>query len=80
MKFYWLRRVWYKINPKHKDRLFCKIFGREKYKRYALELYNAVNGSSYTDLSDLEIITLDDAVYIKMKNDVAYLISGNIAL
>ena len=80
MKFYWLRRVWYKINPKHKDRLFCKIFGREKYKRYALDLYNAVNGSSYTDLSDLEIITLDDAVYIKMKNDVAYLISGNIAL
>ena len=80
MKFYWLRKVWYRINPKHKDRLFCKIFGREKYKRYALELYNAVNGSDYTDLSDLEIITLDDAVYIKMKNDVAYLVSGNIAV
>lgn len=76
----WVRRIWYRINPKHKDRLFCTIFGKEKYKRYALELYNAVNGSSYSDLRDLEIITLTNAVYIKMKNDVAYLVSGNIAI
>lgn len=76
----WIRRIWYKINPKHKDRLFCTIYGREKYKKYALELYNAVNGTHYSKLSDLEIITLEDAVYIKMKNDVAYLISGTIAV
>lgn len=75
-----LKRIWYRANPKYKDRLFCKVFGREKYKRYALELYNAINNSKYTDPSDLEIITLEDAVYIKMKNDVAYLISGNIAI
>ncbi len=80
MKFNWIRRAWYRINPKHKDRLFCTIFGTEKYKRYALELYNAINGTHYTELSHLEIITLTDAVYIKMKNDVAYLISGTIAL
>lgn len=43
-------------------------------------MYNAVNGSNYTDLSDLEIITLENVVYIKMKNDAAYLIGGNIAL
>ena len=80
MKYNWFKRIWYRINPKHKDRLFCTIFGKEKYKRYALELYNAINGSHYEDLSDLEIVTLTDAVYIKMKNDLAYLISGNIAL
>ena len=80
MIFNWLRKIWYKINPKHKDRLFCVIFGKEKYKRYALELYNAVNKSHYTNLNDLEIITLEDAVYIKMKNDLAYLISGHIAV
>ena len=80
MKHGWLKRIWYRINPKHKDRLFCTIFGTEKYKGYALELYNAVNGSHYTDIGDLAIITLEDAVYIKMKNDMAYLISGNIAL
>ena len=80
MNVNWLKKVWYKINPKYKDRLFCIIFGREKYKRYALELYNAINKSHYTDLSDLEIITLEDAVYIKMKNDVAYLVSDYIAV
>ncbi len=80
MKFNLILKIWYKINPKYKDRLFCKIFGREKHKDYALALYNAVNHSNYSDLSELEIITLEDAVYIKMKNDVAYLISGNIAV
>ena len=74
------RRIWYKINPKHKDRLFCTIYGKEKYKKYALELYNAINNSSYKRLSELEIITLEDAVYIKMKNDVAYLVSDTIAV
>ncbi len=73
-------RIWYKVNPKHKDRLFCRIFGREKYKKYALSLYNAVNGTNYHDLSKLEIITLEDAIYIKMKNDVAYLMCGTISL
>ena len=80
MKSNFILKIWYKINPRYKDKLFCKIFGREKHKDYALELYNAVNNSDYTDPSALEIITLEDAVYIKMKNDVAYLISDNIAV
>jgi len=80
VKFNFFLKIWYRINPRYKDKLFCKIFGREKHKRYALELYNAVNNSSYSDPSMLEIITLEDAVYIKMKNDVAYLMSGNIAV
>ena len=59
MKRGWLKRIWYRINPKHKDRLFCTILGTEKYKGYALELYNAVNGSHYTDPKELAIITLE---------------------
>jgi hypothetical protein len=80
MKIGWIRKLLYRINRKHKDMLFCTIFGREKYKKYALQLYNAVNKSSYTDVSDLEIITLTDAIYMKAKNDVAYLVSGNMAI
>ena len=76
----WIKKLLYRVNPRHKDRLFCTIFGKERYKKYALELYNAVNGSNYRELSDLEIITLEDALYIKMKNDVAYLISESMAL
>lgn len=80
MKTGWIKKIWYRINPKHKDRLFCTIYGKEKYKKYALELYNAINRTDYRNLSDLEIITLEDAVYIKMKNDVAYLVSDTIAV
>ena len=68
------------INPKYKDQLFCTVFGKEKYKRYALSLYNAVNKSHYTDPSELEIITLENVVYLGMKNDAAYLLAGDVAL
>ena len=68
------------INPKYKDQLFCTVFGKEKYKRYALSLYNAVNKSHYTDPSELEIITLENVVYLGMKNDAAYLLAGDVSL
>ena len=74
----WFKRLLYSVNPMFKDSLFRRIFGTEKYKKYALQLYNALNKSEYTRLSDLEIVTLENAVYIRMKNDVAYLICGNL--
>lgn len=61
-----------KVNRKYKDRLFRIVF-REK--EDLLELYNAVNGSSYDNPEELEIMTLEDAIYIRMKNDVAFLLS-----
>lgn len=39
-----------------------------------LELYNAMNGSSYSDPEELEITTLNDVIYMGMKNDTAFLI------
>ena len=57
-------------NKKHKDRVFRKLFGYEKYKGNLLELYNALNDSNYTNPDDLEINTLDDVFYMNMKNDV----------
>ena len=39
-----------------------------------LSLYNAVNHSHYTDASELEIVTLKNAVYMNMKNDQAFLL------
>ena len=35
-------------NRQYKDRLFRLIFGSEKNKEYILDLYNALNGTSYT--------------------------------
>ncbi len=45
-----------------------------------LSLYNALNGTNYTDQRLLEITTLEDAVYIRMKNDVSFLISSHMVL
>lgn len=37
-------------------------------------MYNALNGSSYTSTDDLEFTTIDDVLYISMKNDISFLI------
>ena len=43
------------VNREYKDRLFAFIFGREENKAWTLSLYNAVNGSHYTDPSAIQI-------------------------
>ena len=68
------------INEKYKDRLFRKIFGYEKYKGNLLSLYNALNGTKYTNPDDLEITTIDEAIWMGMKNDVSCIINCNMAL
>lgn len=40
-----------------------------------MSLYNAVNGSSYTNPDDIKLTTLENAVYMSMKNDVSFLIA-----
>ena len=57
----------------HKDRLFRMIF-REK--KELLSLYNAVNGTSYTNAEELEIVTLENAIYMNMKNDLAFIMDS----
>ncbi len=34
-----------------------------------LSLYNAINETSYTNAAQLEIVTLENAIYMGMKND-----------
>ena len=58
------------INRQYKDRLFRMVFRR---KRELLDLYNAVNGTEYTNVDDLTVITIDDVIYLGMKNDIAFL-------
>ena len=70
----------YKVNTQYKDRLFCFLFGNEKYKKHALSLYNALNNVNYENEDELEIMTLKDVIYIRMRNDVAVMISGTLEL
>ena len=60
------------VNRKYKDLLFRLVFSK---KEDLLSLYNAVNGTSYTDPSDLEVTTLENALYLSMKNDLGFLVS-----
>ena len=57
-----------KVRRDHKDTLFRMIFSMRESLR---SLYNAVNHSNYADPAELEIVTLDNAVYMNMKNDQA---------
>lgn len=61
-----------------KDRLFRYLF--EKDRNALLDLYNALNGTEYQDASLLEIVTIESAVYVVMKNDLAYILSGTLNL
>ena len=68
------------INREHKDRLFRLIFADEKNKANTLALYNALSKSSYTNEDDLEITTIEDAIYLKMKNDLSFVIADTMNL
>ena len=60
----------------YKDSLFCFLFGNEAFKKFTLELYNAINHTNYTDTSLLKFRTMKDVLYINVKNDVSFLIKG----
>ena len=61
-------------NIKYRDRLFKAIFGKPENKEWTLSLYNAINGSHYQNADDIEFTTIDDVLYMSMKNDVSFLV------
>ena len=67
-------------NVQYKDRLFNFLFGSEENKEWTLSLYNAVNGSHYTDPSMIKITTIREVMYLGMHNDVSFLISNEMNL
>ena len=64
-------------NRLYKSHLFVMIF---EDKEKLLELYNAVSGSDYRDPGLLEINTLENAIYMSMKNDISFLIDARLSL
>lgn len=67
-----------KVYRQVKDRLFRFLF--EKNKNALLQLYNALNETGYKDVSGMEIVTIESAVYVAMNNDVAYIFAGMLSL
>ena len=65
------------VTTKYKDTLFRMLF---KEKQKLLELYNAINNTEYKDPNELEVVTLENAVYMSIKNDVSCLLDMRIQL
>ena len=66
------------INRFYKDRLFKALFGSEERKDLTLELYNAINHTHYSNPDDLQLSTIEDVVYMGMKNDVSFLLASDL--
>lgn len=62
-------------NQKNKDRLFTFIFGSEQNKSWTLSLYNAINGSEYTDPDLITFNTIRDFLYVSMRNDTSFILA-----
>ena len=43
-------------------------------------MYNALNGTDYTDVSDLTVTTLEDIVYMSYKNDISFILGSEMSL
>ena len=66
-----------KANRNYKDTVFRMLFSDRKN---LLSLYNAVNQRDYKNPEDLEIVTLENAIYMGMKNDLAFIVDTNLYL
>ena len=64
-------------NRNYKDTVFRMLFSDRKN---LLSLYNAVNQSDYKNPEELEIVTLENAIYMGMKNDLAFIMDTNLYL
>ena len=66
-----------KANVKYKDTIFRMLFSEPEH---LLSLYNAVSGKDYQDPDALDIVTLENAVYMGMKNDLAFILEMGLYL
>lgn len=65
------------VQRNYKDTVFRMLF-REK--KNLLSLYNALNKTAYTDVTGLEIATLENAVYMNYKNDISFVFDFELML
>ncbi|MGN1148601.1 MAG: hypothetical protein ACI4TB_09275 [Lachnospiraceae bacterium] len=64
-------------NRNYKDTLFRLIF---KEPKELLSLYNAIHDTRYTKPEELQIVTLENGIYMCMKNDLACIVDCHLSL
>ena len=71
------KKEWTPVNFQYKARIFEMLYSDKKE---LLDLYNAVNGTAYKDPDELEINTLENAIYMSMHNDVSFVVDMKVSL
>ena len=66
-----------KVQRNYKDTVSRMLFQKPEN---ALSLYNALNGTDYTDASQITFNMLDNAIYMGMQNDISFLIMNEVNL
>ena len=66
-----------RANRTYKDSVFRMLF---RSKAALLGLYNALNGTDYRDPEQLTVTTLENAIYMNMKNDISFLLDVTLKL
>lgn len=61
----------------YKDRVFRVLF---RDKKELLGLYNAVNGTNYSNPDEMTVTTLEHAIYMGMKNDISFVLYDEMML
>ena len=64
-------------NREYKSDVFTMLM---EYPEYALQVYNAINGSDYNDPSAVEIQTLDRGISLTVHNDSAFVVDSNLSI
>lgn len=65
------------VKRNYKDSVFRMLF---KKKSELLSLYNAIYGTEYDDPDQLEVTTLENAVYMSLKNDLSCILDFHLSL
>lgn len=65
------------VKRTHKDNVFRMLFSD---KELLLLLYNAINNTNYDDVDVLTITTLENAIYMSVKNDVSCMVDMRLEL
>ena len=62
-------------NREYKSDVFSMLM---EDKRYALDVFNCLNGTEYTDTEQLEIVTLERGISLSIRNDASFIIDNQI--
>lgn len=62
-------------NREYKSDVFSMLM---QDKEYALDVFNCLNGTEYTDAEQIEIVTLEHGISLSIRNDASFIIDNQI--